>query len=134
MQRMRVVEDMVFSPGDVFRLVGLALLLNDPMLKSLPQPHTVVACTWGRMLPLTVAHRQLATPALITFRYEKLRRIRYARSPNRYSAADWCSLLNFVKDAAQATCARKSFCSAENLALAKQIRYQAYPARKKVRG
>jgi hypothetical protein len=67
---MRVVEDMVFSPGDAFDLASLTLLLIDPILK-LPHPHTVVACTWGRMLPLTVAHRQLATPTLITFRYEK---------------------------------------------------------------
>ena len=85
---MRVVEDMVFSPGDVFRLVGLTLLLNDPILKSLRQPHTGVACTWGRMLPLTVEHRQLASPAFITFRYEKLASHCRSCSPNRYLAAD----------------------------------------------
>jgi hypothetical protein len=38
---------------------------------TFPSPKTHVAVYWGRMLPLTVEHRQLATGKLFAFRGEK---------------------------------------------------------------
>ncbi len=62
--------------------------LRKPDDGTFPSPKTHVAVYWGRMLPLTGEHRQLATGKLSAFRGEKPNGWPTPRAPNRYLAID----------------------------------------------
>jgi hypothetical protein len=55
-------------------------------------PHAVVALYWGRILPLVVRRRQLATWKALLFRSEELATLTEGRPPNRYWVGKWCSI------------------------------------------
>jgi hypothetical protein len=80
----------MFSPRDVCKHVewGSIPHLRKPDDGTFPSPKTHVAVYWGRMLPLTGEHRQLATGKLLAFRGEKPARQWTRRAPNRYLAID----------------------------------------------
>jgi len=64
---------MMFSPRDVSNFVewGSIPCLTKDDDGIFPSPKTHVAVYWGRMLPLTGEHRQLATGKPPAFRGEK---------------------------------------------------------------
>jgi len=87
---------MMFSPRDVSNFVewGSIPCRTKDDDGIFPSPKTHVAVYWGRMLPLTAEHRQLATGKLPAFRGEKPGQWWTWRAPNRYSATN--SLLRWV--------------------------------------
>ena len=80
----------MFSPRDVCKHVEWESIphLRKPDDGTFPSPKTHVAVYWGRMLPLTGEHRQLATGKLSAFRGEKPNGWPTPRAPNRYLAID----------------------------------------------
>jgi len=82
------------------RGIGIHFASQKPDHGTFPSPKTHVAVYWGRMLPLTTEHRQLATWKPLAFRGEKPVALRTPRAPNRYLAIDsrlTCVLLSALR-------------------------------------